>query len=152
MPAEPAYPGERLGLPEDGPGSVATFPRRLVAIAVDWLLCQLIAIGIFDVPWAASGVQSFVPLAIFAVENLLLVATLGTTVGHRLLGLQVHRLLEQPPGMPGGPLGRLAGAPGPGRALARTALLCLGLPALVWNADGRGLHDQAAGTVIVRAR
>ena len=29
--------------------------------------------------------------------------------------------------------------------------LCLALPAMVSDADARGLHDKAAGTVIVRA-
>jgi uncharacterized RDD family membrane protein YckC len=36
------------------------------------------------------------------------------------------------------------------RGAVRTALLCLVIPAVVWDADGRGLHDKAAGTVIVR--
>ncbi|MFE4466652.1 RDD family protein, partial [Oerskovia sp. NPDC056781] len=30
-------------------------------------------------------------------------------------------------------------------------LLCLVVPAVVWDGDGRGMHDKAAGTVIVRA-
>jgi len=32
----------------------------------------------------------------------------------------------------------------------RSALLCLVIPAVVWDRDGRGLHDTAAGTVLVR--
>ena len=40
--------------------------------------------------------------------------------------------------------------PGVGAAIVRTLLLCLVVPAVVWDADGRGLHDSAAGTVIVR--
>ena len=38
------------------------------------------------------------------------------------------------------------------RAALRTLLLCLLIPALIWDRDGRGLHDKAAGTVVVRAR
>jgi uncharacterized RDD family membrane protein YckC len=34
----------------------------------------------------------------------------------------------------------------------RTVLLCLVIPAFIWDRDGRGLHDKAAGTVVVRAR
>ncbi len=30
-------------------------------------------------------------------------------------------------------------------------LLCLFLPAMFWDKDGRSLHDKAAGTLIVRA-
>jgi uncharacterized RDD family membrane protein YckC len=26
------------------------------------------------------------------------------------------------------------------------------VPALIWDRDGRGLHDRAAGTVLVHAR
>jgi len=38
----------------------------------------------------------------------------------------------------------------PARALLRTVLLCLALPALIWDRDGRGLHDRLAKTVEVR--
>ena len=40
------YRGERLGLPEEGPGSIARPGRRLGALAVDWGLCLLIAYGL----------------------------------------------------------------------------------------------------------
>ena len=32
----------------------------------------------------------------------------------------------------------------------RTLLLCLVVPAAIWDGDGRGLHDKAAGTAVVR--
>jgi hypothetical protein len=32
----------------------------------------------------------------------------------------------------------------------RTVLLCLAVPALIWDRDQRGLHDKAAQTVLVR--
>lgn len=38
----------------------------------------------------------------------------------------------------------------PLRTLLRTVLLFLALPALIWDRDGRGLHDRVAGTVEVR--
>ena len=38
------YPGERFGVPETGPESVAGFGRRLTALTVDWLLGYLIAV------------------------------------------------------------------------------------------------------------
>lgn len=137
-PAEPgsSYPGERLGMPRSGSGSIARFGRRLVAAFVDWTLCQLIAIGIFHVPFGQAGAHSFVPLGIFVAENLLLVGTLGFTLGHRLMGLQVRSLRPAPLN--------------PVQVLVRTVLLALFLPAVFWDRDGRGLHDKAAGTVIVR--
>ncbi|MFF2622915.1 RDD family protein [Oerskovia jenensis] len=124
--------GGRLGLPSDGPGSLATVGRRAVALVVDWVLCLLISYLVFDA-------NSMATLGVFAVENLLLVSTLGYTVGHRLLGLQVRVL---------GGEGRMVGL---WRGFVRTVLLCLVVPAVVWDGDGRGMHDKAAGTVIVRA-
>lgn len=123
-----------------GPGSPASFPRRLVGLVVDWLLSQLIAVGLLGVPWGATGVVVFVPLGVFAVQHLVLVGTLGYTWGHFLVGVRVGRV-DAP-----------ARAPTPVRAVARTVLLCLALPPLIVGADGRGLHDRAAGTVVVRSR
>lgn len=130
------YPGQRLGLPERGPGSIGRFGRRLVALFVDWTLCQLLAYALFRVELGQGGSASFVPLAIFAVENVLLVSTLGFTVGHRLLGLAVFSMN--------------GGRPSLIQALVRTISLCLAIPALIWDRDARGLHDKAAGTLIVR--
>ena len=62
----------------------------------------------------------------------------GASFGQRLLGLRVVRL-------DGSPLGLW-------RSVVRTALLCLAIPALIWDRDGRGLHDKAVGSVVVRAR
>jgi uncharacterized RDD family membrane protein YckC len=138
--ASAAYPGEGLGMPREGAGSVGRFGRRLVGVLVDWTLCQLIAAALFHVPLpfagVASGADTLVLLAVFAVENLLLVGTLGSTIGHRLVGLRVVALR--------------GGAARPVQVLVRTVLLCLFLPAMFWDRDGRGLHDKAAGTVIVR--
>lgn len=131
-----AYPGERLGLPRTGPRSIARFGRRLVAVFVDWTMCQLLAFLLFRVQLGEGGPASFVPLAIFAVENILLLSTLGFTVGHRLLGLALFSLGGRRPSFV--------------QVLVRTALLCLAVPALIWDRDGRGLHDKAAGTLLLR--
>ena len=40
---ELGYRGQRLGFPEAGPGSVATFNRRTVAILIDWIASLLVA-------------------------------------------------------------------------------------------------------------
>lgn len=136
--ADTEFPGQRLGMPRDGAGSIARFGRRLVAILIDWTACQLIAYGVFGIGLGQSGARSFVPLAIFAVENLVLLATIGSTFGQKLLGLRLIGL----DGRPARPLS----------VLVRTVLLCLAVPALVWDRDGRGLHDRAAGTVLIRTR
>ena len=132
-----SYPGQRLGMPREGSGSVARFGRRAVALAVDWLLCQVIAMGLLGYRLGQGGAGSFLPLAVFLAENAVLVGTVGFTVGHRVLGMQVVRAAD------GAPAGPLAG-------LIRSLLLALAIPALIWDRDERGLHDRAAGTVIVR--
>ncbi|MFF2061042.1 RDD family protein [Streptomyces sp. NPDC058200] len=128
------YRGERLGLPEQGPGSVARPGRRLGALAVDWALCLLIAYGLLARgDWQASGNWA---LGVLFVLSVLTVGTVGSTPGKRLFGLRV--VAE------GG--GRL----GMGRVLVRSLLLCLAIPALIWDRDGRGLHDRLARAVQVR--
>ncbi|MFJ3652400.1 RDD family protein [Streptomyces nigra] len=128
------YRGEQLGLPQDGPGSIARPGRRLGALAVDWGLCVLIAYGLLtDGYGQATGNWA---LLVFFVMGVLTVGTLGSTPGKRLFRLRVVALDS--------------GTVNPLRALARTALLCLALPALIWDRDGRGLHDRLAGTVEVR--
>ena len=125
-------PGLRLGLPAEGPGSVAGFGRRALALAVDWVLALVIANGLLR-GW---GSPSLVPLLVLLVENVLLVGTAGYTVGHRLLGLRVTTLTGRPPGLV--------------KALVRSLLLILAVPPLIWDRDQRGLHDKAAGTVLLR--
>jgi uncharacterized RDD family membrane protein YckC len=130
------YPGRRLGMPERGPGSLARFGRRLVAILVDWLACDLIAIGFLHYRLGEGGVGPFKPLAVFVLMNLLLVGTLGSTIGHRLLGLRVVRV--------GGAVAGLL------PAVIRTVLLAVVIPAVIWDRDTRGFHDKLAGTVLLR--
>ena len=124
------FAGQRLGRPRDGNGSVAPMTRRAAALVVDWLLALLVGETLLP------GLSSFAPLVVFVVAHVVLVGTLGYGVGHRLLGLRVERA--------GG------GAAGPVAALVRTLLLALVVPAVVTDDDGRGLHDRAAGTVVVR--
>lgn len=126
---------------------MAPFGRRLVAIAIDWGLCQLIALAILGDSWATGGTAAYVPLAIFAVENVLLVSTVGYTVGHRIMGLRVVRVAANDPAMP---TAWLASLPGVLAGTVRTILLCLALPALVWDSNGRGWHDRLAQTLILR--
>lgn len=123
------YPGERLGLPESGPGSMARAGRRIAAIMIDWGIALLISNFAFGGdPWAT--------LAIFAVEQILLIGTLGYSIGHRAVGIHVVRA----GGAPAGPLA----------ALVRSVLLCLVIPAVIFDPDHRGLHDKAMNTLLVR--
>ena len=125
------YPGQRLGLPETGPGSPAGFGSRILAITTDWLPCT-VAAQLFTTNPAFSA------LALFAAVTALSIGIAGRTPGHAVAGLRVA-LLD----------GRRAGF---GAGVIRTVLLCLLIPPVVYNADGRGLHDRAAGTIVLRTR
>ena len=124
------YKGQRLGLPQTGPGSVAGMGRRFVALLVDWLACVLIARLIDSEPNPA------LPLVIFFVEVILFTALTGSSFGQRILGIRVESLTT----------GRLD----PLRSVVRTGLLCLVVPPLIFDRDQRGLHDKAANSVAVR--
>jgi uncharacterized RDD family membrane protein YckC len=128
------WPGERLGLPDTGPGSVGRLGRRLAALAIDWAAAMLIALlfARYD-----SLVYSWVTLGIFALMQILFIPTIGGSVGHRLVGMRVVPLV--------------GGWVGPWRPVVRTLLLVIVLPALVWDSDQRGFHDKVAGTVLIRA-
>jgi len=127
-----------LGLPAHGPGSRAGLGRRAIALAIDWLACLLISASFFD------G-EPMVTLAIFAAENLVLVGLVGATLGQRIAGLQVRRLEVAQ-----GKVEQTVGGVGVVRGAVRAVLLCLVIPAVVWDAEGRGLHDRFARTVITR--
>jgi uncharacterized RDD family membrane protein YckC len=125
------YPGQRLGLAEHGRGSAAGFAPRILAIVIDWLPCSVAAQLLTRNP-------AFSALALFAAVTVLSIAIAGRTVGHAAAGLRVA-LLD----------GRRAGF---SAAVIRTVLMCLLIPPVVYNLDGRGLHDRAAGTVVLRTR
>lgn len=125
------YRGKRLGLPREGQGSVAGFGARIAALVVDWLPCVLVAN-------LATANPQFSTLVLFAVLTVLTVGATGRSPGHALLGLRVARLDE--------------GRPGWGAAVVRTVLICLVVPPVVYDVDGRGLHDRAVGTVVLRGR
>jgi uncharacterized RDD family membrane protein YckC len=89
----------------------------------------LISVAFFQYdPWATT--------AIFAVVQIVFIPTIGGSPGHRVLGMRAVRL--------GG------GWVGLWRPIVRTVLLVLVIPAVIWDADQRGLHDKAAGTVLLR--
>ncbi|MEZ0066565.1 putative RDD family membrane protein YckC [Streptacidiphilus sp. MAP12-20] len=134
MGAEFGYRGKRLGLPEEGPGSIAGTGRRLAAIFIDWMLCYLVAYALI-VNRDVSKVNIWI-MVLFFLVSVLTLSTAGATPGKKLLGLRVISLN-----------GRRAGI---GQVALRTFLLVLAVPALIWDRDGRGLHDKAVGTVEVR--
>ena len=128
------WPGERLGLPQTGPRSLAREGRRIGALLVDWVIASGLSLAFFSSgPWQTNG---FVTLGLFAGIQILFLLVANGGVGHLVFGLRVVPLDP----------GRLA----PWRAVVRTLLVSLFVPALITDADLRGLHDRIAGTILVR--
>ena len=135
------YPGERLGLPESGPGSIARPGRRIGALLIDYLAATIIATAFlgydqFALPGEA-GITLFTPMIVFAVLQIVFIPTLGGSPGHRIVGLRVVRADGAWPGL--------------WRPIVRTLLQVVVVPAAIWDQDQRGLHDKAAGTILLRA-
>jgi uncharacterized RDD family membrane protein YckC len=136
-----AYRGQRLGLPESGPGSLSTTGQRLGAFVVDAVASTLVAALFVQALHRGQGVAghlpgswSLIPLAADYVAGLLLA---GRTLGMALVGLRVVRVDQD-------------AAVNPWRAVLRTLLLFLLVPAVIWDRDGRGLHDRYTDTAVVR--
>jgi hypothetical protein len=133
-PATPvgSWRGRRLGLPESGPGSLAPAGHRLGAFVADIALSALVA-GLFTAPQLPRNWS----LLAFVAEYVVFGAVFAQTPGMRLLGLRLVRL-DRPARV------------GPVRVVARTAMLVLLVPALIWDIDGRGVHDRMTRTAVIR--
>jgi uncharacterized RDD family membrane protein YckC len=138
-PGGDSYPGERLGLPPDGRGALASWRSRVTALVADWAICMAIAVGFFgSAVLTGSGWRAWMILTTFFVETTLLSWLTGGSLGQLLCRIGVIRLDRVPLGLV--------------RALTRAALVSLALPPLIVGPDRRGLHDLAVGTVVVRRR
>lgn len=112
----------------------ASWPRRIVALIIDWAACSLVAAGILGPgDYVHDRGSSWVVLGIFAVEVSLLTALAGGSFGQLLVRVRVLTTRGQP-------LSLLM-------AVARSLLICVVVPPLVFKPDsGRGLHDLWTGS------
>jgi uncharacterized RDD family membrane protein YckC len=130
------YPGERMGLPKDGPGSLVGFGRRLGALLVDWLIAYgLAALGMSFGLWSVTTLPTAV-LVVWLVLGVVFVRLFAFTPGQFLLGLMVVPVDGRPVGVV--------------RALVRGVAIALVVPPLFADSDGRGLQDRLTGTAVVR--
>ncbi|GEL23924.1 hypothetical protein PSU4_28780 [Pseudonocardia sulfidoxydans NBRC 16205] len=142
--SEPAsgasHPGEKFGLPASGPGSVAGFWRRFGGVTIDWLLGYLVSLLFVGADSFDRG-STFgwtIWLVWFGISALA-VAVFGSTPGMLALGMRAAPVDGR----------AVVGVP---RAVVRTLLLGLVIPPLVRDDDGRGWHDRAGATVVIRTR
>ena len=116
----------------------ASWFRRIVALLIDWAASTLVTVGIIGPgDYLNDRSSGWVVLGIFAIEVSLLTALAGGSFGQLLAGVRVLTT-------GGRPLNLLM-------ALARTLLICLVVPPLVFKPDsGRGLHDLWTGAAAYR--
>lgn len=131
------YPGQRLGLPESGPGSIARFGRRLAALLIDWLVAYGLAALAMTFGLGSMATLSTAVLVVWFVLGALSVRLFGFTPGQFALGLRVASVGDRQ-------------HVGLGRAVGRGMLITLVIPALFTDSDLRGLQDLATKTAVVR--
>lgn len=126
----------------------ASLGRRLLALLIDWVVASFSALALFganvlgprpdDVSANRSLLEGVIVNGVFVVEVALLVGLLGFSIGKRVMGLRVISPEGTPIGVP--------------RALLRTFLLTLIIPAIIMTQDKRGLHDLAGRSKVVSVR
>ena len=116
--------------------SYASWPRRIVALFVDWIVSTLVTVGVMGSRYHAGTIWVMV---VFLIEVAVLTALVGGSFGQLLAGIRVLTL-------DGRPVNLLL-------STVRTLLICLVIPPLVFRRDsGRGLHDLAVGSAAYAAR
>ena len=112
----------------------APLGRRFGALVIDWILCLLVASL-----YANPRVVAWPPVVVLVLEYGFFIGLFAQTPGMFITRLRCVSFAD----------GRPIGIP---RALLRGLLLALVIPALIMDADRRGLHDRAAGSIMVSAR
>lgn len=133
------FPGQRLGLPNDGPGSLVGMGRRVLAVTLDWLIAMGLGslAGSLDRSGTLADHRALVLEVIWLVLGAVSVRLFSFTPGQLALGLQVASVDHRQ-------------HVGIGRSTIRVLLVALVIPALFTDGDGRGFQDRLTGTAIVR--
>lgn len=114
----------------------AGYGRRFLALSIDWAIATFSA-SLFIPLQSSSLAPSLIRLGIFILEVALLTSLGGASAGQRVMRL---RVLSWPDQL----------FVKPGAIFLRTFLIALVIPAVVFDQDGRGLHDRVAKTVVVK--
>jgi hypothetical protein len=131
------YPGQRLGLPQSGPRSIARMGRRFAALFVDWLIGYGLAALAMSFGVVSLASLSTAVLIIWFVLGAVSLRLFGFTPGQYALGLTVVPVDGRQ-------------QVGFGRAVVRGLLIAVVIPPLITDADMRGLQDKVTYTAVVR--
>ena len=112
----------------------APFGRRFGALLIDWAFCLLVA-----AVYANPTKVGWPAVLVLVVLDTVCIGLFGRTPGMALTGVRCISFAD-------------GGAVGLARALLRAILLALLIPAMILDGNRRGLHDHAAGSVVVIPR
>lgn len=130
------------------PFETASWPRRVLALLVDWVVCSLV-IALFRGPrfipligpWlshdSAPASGDLWVLGLYVVESAVLTTLGGGSFGKLATRLRTVRIDGDP--RPLDPL----------RTVARQLMIAVVIPPLIFRPDGRGVHDLACGSASV---
>jgi hypothetical protein len=149
-PEDVEYRGADLGLPESGPGSLATGWTRVLGLLVDWILAY--GVSLLFVPLDSAYLGTAV-LGVWFVIGVVAVSIFGFTPGQFVVGMRVMRVDLGTERATAEVTGTTApAAVGIVRAIARQVLIVFLVPALINDYNGRALHDRGTGTALIRTR
>ncbi len=115
---------------------VASWGARIGALLIDWGASMIVAISLFGLGvLREGGWKAWMTLAVYFVQKSLLTWLVGGSFGQLITRIGVVR-------MNGDPIGAW-------RALLRTAMVCVVIPAVVIGPDRRGLNDVLLDTIVV---
>lgn len=148
-------------VPEEGPGALATIGQRIAARLFDTFIVVFLPANVLVALFGeGEGNDVAVPVWVLFAQVLIaaayeipLVATGGATLGKRLMGIEVVRHLDG-----GRPTWAMSAIRFLVPSMQYTGILVFQAVALViyltavWHPERRGLHDRAAGTLVVRTR
>lgn len=132
------WPGKIIGLPESGPGAMASVSRRAGAVAIDWVVAWIIG-AFINMFTQALGDTATLTLMVWV-----LIGIIGGWLFARTPGMAVLRMGVARVDVAGSRVGLW-------RSVVRTLLTMFVLPAAMVDADGRGMHDRGTGTAVIRA-
>lgn len=130
------WPGEKLGLPERGGGSLVSVMRRIWGVVIDWVIAWIVAAFITTFT-GVLGDTATLTLILFVVLGTVSVWLFARTPGQAALKMGVARIDV------------VDARVGFVRALIRSLLTACVLPAAMVDADGRGMHDRGTGTSVI---
>ena len=109
----------------------APIGRRFWALLIDWVLCLAVS-----TLYADPRQVAWPPVLVLIVLNTISIGLFGRTPGMAVTRVRCVSMAD-------------GGAIGLARGFVRALLLALLVPAVLMDADRRGLHDRAANSVVI---